>query len=237
MIDEEGGRVRRLPPAISPMQSIAAYGRENGAVRAAADYAAVCVKLAALGIDTLLAPVVDVRSAQNSWLADRTFSDQPQAVSDFARQVVPAIQRAGLAACAKHFPGLAGVRSDLHHHKFIVEDSTREIESRDLPPFRSAIETGVEMIMVSHAVYTAFDAARPAVFSPVIIGGILRKRLGFTGLVLSDDLAMRAVAEMGPIEKAVEQAAQSGCNLLLICNDRALQRRAVQFITRQGGEI
>jgi len=235
MIDEEGGRVRRLPPAISTMPALAEYGSSGDAAGAAADYAAVCEMLSRMGINTLLAPVLDVRTANNAWLADRTFSADPAQVANFARPAVSAIQRAGLAACAKHFPGLAGVQEDLHQRQFVVKDSAAEIYARDLPPFRAAIDAGVEMMMVSHAVYAAFDTVRPAIFSPIIINGLLRKRLGFDGLVLSDDLAMRAVADKVPIEKAIELAARAGCDLILICNDRTLQRRAVQFLTRQGG--
>jgi len=235
MIDEEGGRVRRLPPSISPMPSLTTYGSAGNVTGAAADYAVVSEMLSRMGINTLLAPVLDVRTDDNTWMADRTFSADPAQVVYFAARAVAAIQRTGLAACAKHFPGLAGVRSDLHHHKFIVGDSAREIEARDLPPFRAAINAGVKMVMVSHAVYTSFDTVRPAVFSPIIINDILRTRLGFDGMVLSDDLAMRAIAGTLPIEKAIELAARAGCDEILICNDRTLQRRAVQFLSQQGG--
>jgi len=234
MIDEEGGRVRRLPESVSPMPAISTYGESKNAAAAAADYAMVCRTLAKMGIDTLLAPVADVRTKHNQWLADRTYSDNPHRVADFTTQVVRAIGQTPLASCAKHFPGLGGVSDDLHHKQFIVKDSVQQIEERDLVPFHAAVNAGVEMIMVSHAIYQTLDPTRPAVFSPLIIDRLLRKQLGFSGIVLSDDLAMAAISGSIPIEKAIEQALLAGCDLLLICRNRPLQRRAVQFLSREG---
>ena len=232
MIDEEGGRVRRLPESISPMPDLSSYGKNNNAAGAATDYAAICRTLAGMGINTLLAPVADVRARHNEWLADRIYCDNPHQVADFIAQAVCAIRQTSLATCAKHFPGLGGVHLDLHHDHFVVEDSAQTIEERDLVPFRAAIDAGVDMVMVSHATYQTLDPTRPAVFSPVIINNLLKKHLGFSGMVLSDDLAMGAVSRLVPIEKATEQALHAGCDILLICHDRPHQRRAIQFLSR-----
>jgi len=232
MIDEEGGRVRRLPESISSMPGLSTYGKNNDAMGAAFDYAKVCRTLAGMGINTLLAPVADVRTRHNEWLADRIYCDNPHQVADFIAQAVRAIRQTSLAACVKHFPGLGGVSLDLHLEHVIVEDSVRTIEERDLVPFRAAIDAGVDMVMVSHATYRARDPARPAVFSSTIINGLLKKHLGFSGTVLSDDLTMVAVSGLVPIEKATEQALHAGCDILLICHDRPLQRRAIQFLSR-----
>ena len=231
MIDEEGGPVRRLPESISPMPAVSSYGKNANAAGAAGDYALVGRTLAGIGIDTLLAPVLDIRTAHNKWLAERAFSDNPGEVADFARHTVKAVRDAGLSACAKHFPGLGGVADDLHRRQFVVNDPGSVIEDRDLPPFRAAIDAGVEKIMISHAVYEHLDPGRPALFSPLIIGELLTLRLGFTGEVLSDDLAMGAIKESMPIEKAIELSLAAGCDQVLVCSDRSLQRRAVQFMT------
>jgi beta-N-acetylhexosaminidase len=234
MIDEEGGRVRRLPEALSPMPALAHYGAADAAPAAARDYAAVCRTLIKLGVTTLLAPVLDVGTKHNTWLAQRTFSETPQAVAEAARLIIPAVQDTGCAACAKHFPGLGGVADDLHGQQFVVDDSLELIEQRDLLPFQAAIAAGVHSIMVSHAIYTSLDAQYPAVFSPSIIGGLLRRRLGFAGEIISDDLAMGAIGQTLPIEKAIELAMRAGCDRLLICNDRSLQRRAIDYV-QDGG--
>jgi beta-N-acetylhexosaminidase len=231
MIDEEGGPVRRLPESVSPMPAVSSYGKNANAAGAAGDYALVGRMLSDMGIDTLLAPVLDVRTAHNRWLAERVFSDNPWEVADFARHTVKAVRDAGLSACAKHFPGLGGVADDLHHRQFVVNDPGSVIEDRDLPPFHAAIDAGVEKIMISHAVYEHLDPGRPAVFSPLIIGELLTRRLGFAGEVLSDDLTMGAIKESMPIEKAIELSLVAGCDQVLVCNDRSLQRRAVQFLT------
>jgi len=233
MIDEEGGRVRRLPPNLSPMPSISSYGADGKVAQTAQDYASVCRTLSRMGINTLLAPVLDVRTAENTWLADRMFSDNSQDVVEFASYVVHAVQHTGVAACAKHFPGLGGVHDDLHHRQFLVGDSVQQIEERDLPPFRSAIAAGVGMIMVSHAIYYALDPVRPAVFSPLIVTELLRKRLGFSGLILTDDLVMGAITHVLPIEKAVDDALQAGCDLILVCRNRPVQRRAVHYLSQR----
>lgn len=231
MIDEEGGRVRRLPSSISPMADIAAYGARNDVVGVAKDYAKLCRSLTSLSIDTLLAPVVDIRTTDNDWLGDRCFSADPRMVNNFAGRAVQAIQNGGLSACLKHFPGLGAVQRDLHQNCFRVNDTEAEVRARDLPPFQAAIAAGVRMVMVAHAVYPAFDASRPAVFSPLVVDDLLKKELGFTGLVLTDDLAMGAIARTTPIERAVEQALDAGCDYILICKDRTLQRRAVHFVS------
>ncbi len=230
MIDEEGGRVRRLPPEISPMKDIAEYGRQKDTAGAAADYAAVSETLVQIGMTTLLAPVADLQTAENRWLTGRAFSADPVAVSEFLRATIPAIQQTGLTACVKHFPGLGSVRNDLHQQQVIVTASASTLSERDLAPFRTAVECKVGAVMVSHAFYPALDSARPAVFSPLIIEGILKKQLGFSGLVLSDDLAMRAIQNSLPIEKAIELSLEAGCDLILVCNDRPLQRRAADFL-------
>ena len=234
MIDEEGGRVRRLPHSLSPMPALSEYGKTGDACRAADDYGKVGRMLSGLGIDILLAPVLDIQTPRNAWLAERTFSAQPNKVAYMAQCVINAIQGTGIAACAKHFPGLGGVHDDLHLRQFIVDDDAPSIEQRDLVPFRAAIAAGVDSIMVAHAVYTHLDPTRPAVFSPIIIGQLLRRQLGFAGDVLSDDLAMGAIRESMPIEQAIQLTVQAGCNWLLVCNDRLLQRRAVAYVKQAG---
>lgn len=234
MIDEEGGKVRRLPEALSPMPALAHYGTANDAPAAAREYAEVCRTLIKLGITTLLAPVLDVRTTHNTWLAQRTFSETPQAVAEAAKLIITAVQNAGCAACAKHFPGLGGVADDLHGQQFVVDDPLELIEQRDVLPFQAAIAAGVHSIMVSHAIYTSLDAHYPAVFSPAIISGLLRQRLGFAGEIITDDLAMGAIGQTLPIEKAIELAVRAGCDRLLICNDRSLQRRAIDYM-QEGG--
>jgi beta-N-acetylhexosaminidase len=224
MIDEEGGRVRRLPDSATSMASLRSYsGRDPQDV--ALEYAATAIRLSGLGIDTLLAPVVDLGGAE--WLRDRTFSDDPQRVADLARAVIPAIQEEKVAACAKHFPGMRAVAADPHANKSYDATPPSEWEKADAVPFRAAVTSGVRMVLVGHQHVMGFDPMHPACLSPLIVQVLLRERLGFAGLVLTDDLAMGAIAENIPIEDAVRDARMAGCNLILVCRNRALQRRSV----------
>ncbi len=232
MIDEEGGRIRRLPHENSPMAEVASYGDRGDLSGALHGYRATAELLTKLNIDTLLAPVVDVRTGKNEWEADRTFSSESPAVSEFSRRAVLTIQEHGVDACAKHFPGLGGVSLDLHHHPDTVEETRETLIERDCAPFAAAIDAGVATVMVSHAVYAGFDGHNPALLSRHIITNILRGHLGFTGVVGTDDLAMKAVSRMGPIELVLERAARAGCDLALVCKDRELQRRAVEYISK-----
>ena len=226
MVDEEGGRVRRLPKGPSSMPALRDYSRKSAEAVAKA-YGRVSGRLRALGIDTLLAPVVDVGSPAAQWLHERTYSDAAEEVATMARTVIEAVQDSGIDCCAKHFPGSRGVRQDTHGGPAADATPPREWDTVDAVPFRAAIEAKVRMVMVGHQRLMAFDALRPACLSPLIVGALLRERLGFSGLVVTDDLAMEAISLSYPIEKATAAAVEAGCDLVLICGNRPLQRRAV----------
>jgi len=228
MIDEEGGRVRRLPVTDESMPDLRSYA-SAGPDRIAADYTEVANRLKRLGIDTLLAPVVDMGKVNSEWLRSRTISDDPEDVAAMARAVIPAIQRCGINACAKHFPGMRAVADDPHLGRAVDSTPPSEWDKLDAVPFRAAVTAGVRMVMVGHQLVMGFDPFLPACLSPAIINMLLRQRIGFGGVVLSDDLAMGAIADHFPIEQAVEKALTAGCNLVLICRNRDLQRRAVLF--------
>ena len=237
MIDEEGGTVRRLPDAPASMPALRSY--DSGDLeRLAEDYAAVATRLGSLGIDILLAPVVDLGGETSDWLRSRTFSDEPEEVARMARAVIPAVQRHGVNACVKHFPGMRAVAADPHHLRAVDPTPPSEWDTRDAVPFRAAITSGVRMIMVGHQFVMGFDPTRPACLSPVIVSALLRQRLGFAGLILTDDLAMGAIAGHYPIEQAFHDARAAGCDLILVCRNRDLQRRAVSaWVASRPNEI
>jgi len=217
-----------LPDGPASMESLRSYRAESLQALSVA-YGRVADRLVNLGIDTLLAPVVDVGAAESEWLHDRTFSDDPSQVAAMAHAVVPAIQSHRVAACAKHFPGTRAVKADPHHGVAIDPTPLSEWDRLDAAPFRAAIAASVQMIMIGHQRMIGFDATRPASMSPLIATVLLRERLGFHGLILTDDLAMGAVAKQYSIEDAVRASFLAGCNLILVCRDRLLQRRAVAF--------
>ena len=226
MLDEEGGRVRRLLDSPVSMPDLRTM-KDGGPEAVANAYARVARRLQTLGIDTLLAPVADVGAPGAEWLNSRTYSDDPHEVASMVHHAVGAIQSQGIASCAKHFPGSGSVRHDPHLGTARDETSRTRWDLHDAIPFRAAVATGVEMIMVGHQESAAFDDCRPADLSANVIRRVLREGLGFGGLVLSDDLSMGAIARAFPIEVSLNAALDAGCDLVVVCNDRVTQRRAL----------
>lgn len=226
MVDEEGGRVRRLPDAPASMPDLRDL-QNRPPQDAATAYSGVARRLRDLGIDTLLAPVADVGGTAGDWLRSRTYSDDPQAVAAMVTAVVPAVQSLGVHACAKHFPGMGSVTLDPHRHHVECQLTPNAWEGRDSIPFRTAITSRVDMILVAHQVMRGFGDSLPACLSLSIVDALLRRQLGFTGLILTDDLAMDAISREYTIEDAFGLALEAGADLVLICNDRELQRRTI----------
>lgn len=236
MVDEEGGRVRRLPEAAESMPELRAYAAEPLTTLCDA-YVAVAERLKRLGINVLLAPVLDVGGFGTEWLDPRTFSDDPQQIAEMAATVIPAIQETGTIACAKHFPGLHGVAIDPHTDKATERTPPSDWEVLDAIPFRAAVTAGVKSIMIGHQIMMGFDPENPSCLSPIIVSVLLRQRLGYLGLIMTDDLAMGAIAKYYKIEHVIPKALRAGCNRTIICNDRELQRRAVAFWRDEGQRI
>lgn len=214
LVDQEGGRVERLRdgvPRLPPARELAREGPDLLSERVEAQARA----LAVLGIDVNLAPVCDLpASGESGVIGDRAFGDDPAAVAPLVRAHVGASLRGGVAPCAKHFPGHGRARVDSHVGLPTVEAGWDELERRDLVPFRAAVEAGVPLVMAGHLRVPAVDD-RPASLSRRWLGDVLRGRLGFGGAVISDDMEMGALAELGrPAEVAVE-AVEAGCDLLI----------------------
>ena len=232
-IDQEGGRVARLGAPlleVPPMRTIASWGDVDFAERIART---VGTELAALGFTINFAPVLDVNTRpDNPVIGDRAFSEDPVICERFGAAWTRGLQDAGLLACGKHFPGHGGSSKDSHFELPVVDRARDDLERVDLAPFRAAIEAGVASWMTAHVVYPALDAALPATLSRSVCT-VLRDRLGFAGMLISDDLEMRAIAARWPIEEAAVQAIDAGCDALLICSSDESQERAVEALTRR----
>lgn len=232
MIDEEGGRVRRLGDAPASMRDLRSYEHSPSAELAGA-YTSVVRRLKSLDIDTLLAPVVDIGDESAEWLNSRTISHNPARVAEMARAVIPAMQAEGVHACAKHFPGTGRVKLDPHHGPVTCAINVGEWESHERGPFDAAVAAQVDMILVGHQVMEGFGETLPACLTPAIPKFLLRRHLGFQGLILTDDLGMGAIATMFPIEESVDLALKAGCDLVLICNNRDAQRGAIELMRKR----
>jgi beta-N-acetylhexosaminidase len=215
LIDQEGGEIRRLPgpPILSEKQ----IGERADAVAAAASAGGGAGRnLAGVGINVNLAPVLDVYRRPGDFIDQyqRSYSGQPQVVAELGRAFIAAQQRGGVAATAKHFPGLGAASqnqdTDLGPVSLNVPLST--LRSVDEAPYLSAIAAGVRLVMTSWAVYPALDPNAPAGLSPAVIQGELRDRLGFRGVTITDAGALIA---FGGVGRRAELAAAAGADLIL----------------------
>jgi beta-N-acetylhexosaminidase len=213
MTDQEGGGVKRFPLA-PPQRSPVDLGDESRR-EALLEGQATGHFLAGLGIDVNLAPVLDIPSSQASAIAMRAFGSDPRRVSRLGVAFAEGLAEEGVIAVPKHFPGFGRAEVSTDVAAVTIAAPAHRLR-RDLEPFRDAIEDGVEMIMVSLAVYPAYGTQRPAALSAEIVGGLLRRQLGFAGVVIADDLEAPAITDTGLDEDEVAiAAAQAGVDLLL----------------------
>ena len=223
MTDQEGGQVRRLPgpPALSEKQ-IGESARP--AAQAASAGRRAAKDLLAVGMNVNLAPVLDVYRKPGDFLDQfgRSYSSSPHVVSSLGADFVRAQQDGGVAATAKHFPGLgaAATSQDTDVRPLTLHLSRATIRDVDELPYQAAISARIKLIMVSWAVYPALDGARPAGLSRAVIQGELRQRLGFGGVTITDALGAGALGAFGSISRRGQLAAAAGMDLLLCSGQR-----------------
>jgi beta-N-acetylhexosaminidase len=229
-VDHEGGRVQRFLDGFTRLPPMRALGRVHdrnpplAANLAGAIGVVLAAELAAHGVDFSFAPVLDVDFGSSSVIGDRAFHSDPHAVAALAGALVAGMGRVGMAAVGKHFPGHGYVRADSHHEVPVDDRDLAAIEAADLVPYRALIGHGVAGVMPAHVIYPRVDS-RPAGFSPVWLKDILRGRLGFDGLVFSDDLSMEGAAVAGGIAERARAALDAGCDMVLVCNAPDAARR------------
>ena len=242
-VDHEGGRVQRLTAdhgvtRLPSARDVAAS--EDPEAAAAACGALAAGELRALGVDLNFAPVLDVDSNPlNPVIGDRSFGRDPSLVARLAVAFIQAHQAGGVAACGKHFPGHGDTDRDSHFHLPTLPHDLARLERVELPPFVAAIRAGVAAVMTAHVMFPALDPDRPATMSRAILLGLLRERLGFGGVIVSDDLEMRAVADGWGVERAAVEAVGAGADLLLVCEHTDVAGAAIDAVTRaaERGEV
>src|SRR5688572_12477476 len=217
-VDQEGGRVARLPEPWTvwpPMRAVGRIGAEDIARKVGA---ALAAELSACGIRCNFAPDVDVdTNPRNPVIGDRSFGDDPDLVGRLGASLIRGLQDGGVAACAKHFPGHGDTEVDSHLDLPAVDHPRSRLDEVELPPFRKAIEAGVACIMTAHVMVRSLDDTLPATLSPRVIDGLLRKEMKYQGVIVSDDLEMQAVAKHWGVGPSAVKAAQAGCDLLPVC--------------------
>jgi len=224
-VDHEGGRVQRFVDGFTRLPPMRALGRLYDRDPALAENLAGAVgvvlasELAAHGVDFSFAPVLDIDFGSSSVIGDRAFHSEPTAVAGLARALVGGLKRVGMGAVGKHFPGHGYVRADSHHEVPVDERDLATIEANDLAPYRALIGAGLAGVMPAHVIYPKVDP-RPAGFSRFWLQDILRGRLGFDGVVFSDDLSMEGASVAGGIVERGRAALDAGCDMVLVCNAR-----------------
>lgn len=218
MVDQEGGLVKRLPGP--PRHSPAEIGQTGDPAVARHEGAATGRSLKASGVNVNLAPVLDLgRRGSNTARLGRSFSSRPDVVSSLGVAFARGLAAAGVAATAKHFPGLGGARRDEDRFINRIALSLSTLRARDEAPFAAAVQSGaVPLVMVSTAVYPALDS-RPALFSPRIATTELRERLGFGGVSITDDLEVPAALRFGSPARRGRLATRAGIDLLLFARN------------------
>ncbi|MFG1888619.1 glycoside hydrolase family 3 N-terminal domain-containing protein [Micromonospora sp. NPDC049051] len=218
-IDEEGGDVTRLAHATgSPYPGNAALGAIDEVELTHRVYAAIGAELAGLGVTVNLAPTVDVNSAdENPVIGTRSFGADPIRVAAHSAAAVAGLQSAGIAACAKHFPGHGATVADSHHELPTVDVPLDVLRRRDLPPFAAVVEAGARAVMTAHIRVPALTGDGPATFSRAVLVDLLRTEYGFTGTVITDALEMKGAAvAAGGVGPAAVRALAAGADLLCI---------------------
>jgi beta-N-acetylhexosaminidase len=223
-VDHEGGRVQRFRDGFTVLPPMAELGRcwdqdHRKASRLAQDLGYVlAAELRAHGVDLAFAPVLDVDHRMSGVIGDRAFHADPRAIADLARAILQGFKQAGMSGVGKHFPGHGYVRADSHHASPVDERTYEEIEAVDLAPFRRLIDAGLGGIMPAHVIYPRVDAV-PAGYSAIWLKTILREKLGFGGMIFSDDLNMEGAGVVGGVVERATAALGAGCDMALLCNN------------------
>ncbi|MBU2966531.1 beta-N-acetylhexosaminidase [Amphritea sp. 2_MG-2023] len=234
-VDQEGGRVQRFREGFTRLPPMAVLGglyRQNPAdgCEAACQLGwLMAAELISYGVDISFAPVLDLNFGVSEVIGDRAFSAKPEEVTELAGAFVRGMRQAGMAATGKHFPGHGWVVADSHLAIPVDERPLAEIEKQDLLPFARLMEQGLDAVMPAHVIYQQVDD-RPAGFSPYWIGQRLRQDMHFDGVVFSDDLTMEGASVAGSFESRAAQALEAGCDMLLVCNDRAAALQVLHYL-------
>ena len=231
-VDQEGGRVARLRRPFTEWPPMVTLGRSGDAGLADRFARALAREVHAVGISLDYTPVLDVRTnPANEVIGDRALDTRAEEVARLGAVIVRALQEEGVAACGKHFPGHGDTTADSHHELPLVEHPPDRLRAVEYLPFRAAIEAEVAAVMTAHVLVPALDADRPATLSHRIITGVLREELGFQGVVFSDDLEMKAIANSYAVGTAAIEAVAAGCDGLLLCgSDHGVQAAALEAI-------
>ena len=233
-VDQEGGRVARLRGApfkeLPPMREVARRGGPALAERAGR---LLALELRAVGFDWDFAPVLDVdTNPANPVIGDRSFGRDPAQVAQLGVALARGLEGGGVASCGKHFPGHGDTAADSHLELPALPHDLDRLRRVELVPFRAYAQAGLSAVMTAHVVFQALEPGVPATMSRRALQGMLRDELGFRGVVVSDDLEMKAIAGRFSVGEAAVLGVLAGVDLFLVCSHAALQREAIEAVVR-----
>src|SRR5687768_11700150 len=221
-VDQEGGRVQRFREGYSALPPLEPFGQlfardAKAALELAEEHAwLMASEVRATGVDLSFAPVVDLGRG-NRAIGNRAFSEDPQVVAEFTRAYVRGMHAAGMAATLKHFPGHGSVLADTHFDDAVDPRTLEEMRATDLVPFVAGIEAKADAVMMAHVKYPAV-APDPAGYSSYWIEDVLRREMGFRGVVFSDDIGMKAAFSVGGVRQRIDAHLDAGCDVVLVCH-------------------
>jgi beta-N-acetylhexosaminidase len=219
-VDQEGGRVARLRSPFTVWPAMNTLGRSGDEALAARFARALAAELRAVGVSLDFTPVLDIlTNSGNPAIGDRALATTPEDVARLGAVIIETLQSEGIAACGKHFPGHGDTSTDSHHELPLIEHPPDRLDAVELVPFKKAIEVGVAGIMTAHILVPAIDDERPGTLSPAIVTALLKQKLGFQGMVFTDDIGMKAISARYSTAEATVRALAAGCDAVLMCGD------------------
>lgn len=239
-IDQEGGNVVRLEKGATVLPGNLALGATRSQALAEKAGELTAIELAAVGVNLNFAPVMDVNTdPRNPVIGVRAYGESPTLVSQLGKAYIRGLQRNGVMATAKHFPGHGDTDVDSHKNLPIVTHEKGRISTVELVPFRAAIASGVAAIMSAHILYPALDAELPTTLSHEILTKLLRRQLGFEGLIITDDMEMQAIDAQYEIGNAAVLAVQAGADIVLVSGTLKKQQRVYNALRQavRSGDI
>jgi beta-N-acetylhexosaminidase len=231
-VDQEGGRVARLGPPVISLPPGRAFGDLDDPSLTRAAGRLLGVELAAIGFNVDFAPILDVdTNPANPVIGDRSYGREPARVVRHARAFAEGLEAAGVMACGKHFPGHGDTDLDSHLALPRLSHERRRLDEIELAPFR-ALAKQLPSVMTAHVVFDALEPDVPATLSRRVVTDLLRGELGFEGLVVSDDLEMKAVKDTVGVGEAAVRAIDAGCDAILVCSDLAAIEEAQSALAK-----
>jgi beta-N-acetylhexosaminidase len=231
-VDHEGGRVQRFRDGFTPLPPMRElgelYDKNSHEALEKAEHIGFTMgsELRAAGINCSFAPILDIDAGISQVIGNRSFHFDPAIIIKLAGALITGMKKAGLITVGKHFPGHGHVEADSHVAIPIDHRDLQEIQNKDILPFKSLINQGLDGIMPAHVIYEKIDK-NPAGFSAFWLQDILRQQLGFKGIIFSDDLSMEGASPMGNMIQRVEKAKHAGCDMILICNNRQAAKEVI----------